>query len=74
MASTDVHQASGRIRIRFTIIIQGKKIRREKYAGNAAEGRILLRRLEELEDCARVGMASIDRIEDWVNQKWLTTE
>jgi site-specific recombinase XerD len=51
--------------------LDGQRAERAVYAKDRAEGRLLERRLQEIESATRTGIARQEDIEDWITRKWL---
>jgi site-specific recombinase XerD len=71
MAKTYPYPQRHCFRTKYTITLDGKKVERAQYAKDLIEGRLLERRLTELERATRTGIASQQDIEDWISRKWL---
>lgn len=58
-------------RVQYTLHLRDRKVRRSKYAKTQGAGRQLLRRLDELEEATRSGMAALEAIEEWIDRQWI---
>lgn len=74
MAKIYPHKQRNCLRIEYTLTLRGRKVRRPRYVRDTAEARLLQRRLEQLEQATRTGIARQNDIEEWIDRKWLKQE
>ena len=61
-------------RIQYTIVVAGKKIRRDKHRPTVVEARLLVREVELLEQATRTQIATSDQIENWIDRRFIKPE
>ena len=71
MAKTYPYKQRNCFRTKYYLTLDGQRAERAVYAKDRAEGRLLERRLQEIESATRTGIARQEDIEDWITRKWL---
>ena len=71
MAAVEEHRP-GKYRVRYSLRVPGKLIRRYRYAPSRAQANALERQLTFLEHAVRAGAAPVGDIDEWVNRSWIS--
>lgn len=74
MASVDWFAARKTWRISYRLRLNGRSLRKAKYAREKAQAKLLKRHIERVEDAVRTGVGRSVDIEEWIERGYLKAE